>query len=564
MSNNELLNTGENTIGKVSLKCLSKNQGCKSQECETIIECLDPLWSKNCYAMVTNNLTENQSNMSDTFQKYPQIRAAGCWAGGEECRRPIDILLKVDRKISYELPFSLRDPSIQDDCITYSHIHDVNSYNYRNNVSFCCCSKSLCNLNVFTSSERNPYEMYAQSLNPKINLTRDIIFSPPNELNDDGLNLKIVNAGLMTGILTFSLIFLLILLFTVLVFMYKKKFFFKNMASLPSVFFTRSHNDSASDLNNNNPNLVEPVSGSLNLSKLPEALNVKHVGSTELEDAQLIQPLLPQFHQPTFPSAVIAPNVVISDNPINSMALFNSMNSSKMNRLPTNKFINSNFGENIEMNQNVIPEDEHHVSSIRASDINLLEKISHGQFSAVWKGESKTKTEAEIYYAIKIFSSSQKNAWFNEKEIYNKLVKSPNDNILKYFGTDMHTSKKEEQQSHLKSAQFFFPALTSNEFWLITEYHSCGSLHDFLKANYVSWPQMINLCNCILEGLAYLHNEHIETRKSCAIAHRDLKSKNILVKNGGKSCCIGDLGLALKLNNATKLNSAEVSTMVNH
>jgi serine/threonine protein kinase len=84
-----------------------------------------------------------------------------------------------------------------------------------------------------------------------------------------------------------------------------------------------------------------------------------------------------------------------------------------------------------------------------------------------------------------------------------------------------------------------------------------------LKSNCVNWPQMIRLCYCLLEGLAYLHNENVDSRKSCAVAHRDLKSKNILVKNGGYSCCIGDFGLALKLNNTNKLSSAEIRSKVN-
>ena len=560
--------TNNASFEKPFLKCLTKSQDCKKTECETIEECRDPLWSKNCYAMTRNTFSENQSNTSD--QQYPHIWMAGCWAGGNECLRPLDVLTKLDKKVSYTLPPSLTNLSIQDSCIVYSNGNESNSYSIRNNVSFCCCNTSLCNKNIFITNERNPHEVHAESRNPiNFNYTREIISNLSNESNDNGLNLKMVNASLMTGILTFSLIFLLVLLFSVLAFMYKKKFFFKNMASLPSVFFTNNRGDSGTELANGNinSNPIEPTNRSLNLPILPEVLLGNNSRQISPDDAQLIQPLLPQSQQSNFPSAVIAPNVVISDNPISNMSVFNSMNSSKMNRLPASKFnINSNFGETIEKTQDVISEDENHFSLIKASEINLLEKISHGQFSVVWKGESKTKSEPEIYYAIKIFSSNQKNAWFNEKEIYNKLVKSPNENILKYYGTDIHTSDKQEQQSQPHPAQFFFSAsnFPINEFWLITEYHPCGSLHDFLKANYVSWPQMVNLCNCILEGLAYLHNEHIETRKSCAIAHRDLKSKNILVKNGGKSCCIGDLGLALKLSNANKLNSAEISTMVKY
>jgi len=49
----------------------------------------------------------------------------------------------------------------------------------------------------------------------------------------------------------------------------------------------------------------------------------------------------------------------------------------------------------------------------------------------------------------------------------------------------------------------------------------------------------------IASGLAFLHSEITGTRNKPAIAHRDLKSKNILVKIDG-SCCIADLGLAVR------------------
>ena len=222
-----------------------------------------------------------------------------------------------------------------------------------------------------------------------------------------------------------------------------------------------------------------------------------------------------------------------------------------------------------------VPDPIESQSSVRAAQINLIEKISHGQFSTVWKGVCAPNKEAEEeegkeigekgeedYYAIKIFASHQKTAWFNEKEIYNLLWSSPNVNILKYYGTDVHTPSRSQQQAAVANQPVFFSSFPTNEFWLITEYHSLGSLHDYLKENHVSWQQMVKLCNCILEGLAYLHGENVELRKMCAIAHRDLKSKNILVKNGAQACCIGDLGLALKLNNSNKLNSAEIRNKV--
>jgi len=66
---------------------------------------------------------------------------------------------------------------------------------------------------------------------------------------------------------------------------------------------------------------------------------------------------------------------------------------------------------------------------------------------------------------------------------------------------------------------------------------------------------MVSLASSFFEGLAFLHSEN-------AIAHRDLKSKNILVKSDGHTCCIGDFGLALKLQNKNTMSSAELRSKV--
>uniref|UniRef100_A0A915MJG5 Protein kinase domain-containing protein n=1 Tax=Meloidogyne javanica TaxID=6303 RepID=A0A915MJG5_MELJA len=82
---------------------------------------------------------------------------------------------------------------------------------------------------------------------------------------------------------------------------------------------------------------------------------------------------------------------------------------------------------------------------------------------------------------------------------------------------------------------------------LITDFHPLGSLYDYLRSNYsLNFEEALNLVLSIINGLEHLHNPVRGTGEcqKLEIAHRDIKSKNILVKRPGV-CCIADFGLAI-------------------
>ncbi|NP_001292259.1 actin-related protein 2 precursor [Magallana gigas] len=151
--------------------------------------------------------------------------------------------------------------------------------------------------------------------------------------------------------------------------------------------------------------------------------------------------------------------------------------------------------------------------------IQLLELRAHGRFGEVWKANM-----LDAVVAVKIMPFKEKASWLAEQEIYN-LPHMKHDNILLFVGGEKH----------------------EENLWLITEFHEKGSLCEILKGNSVTWSQLCKIAESMVRGLAYLHDDVSLTRcqSKPAVAHRDFKSKNVLLKED-LTACIADFGLALK------------------
>ncbi|XP_017782350.1 PREDICTED: activin receptor type-2A isoform X1 [Nicrophorus vespilloides] len=155
--------------------------------------------------------------------------------------------------------------------------------------------------------------------------------------------------------------------------------------------------------------------------------------------------------------------------------------------------------------------------------IQLVEVKARGRFGAVWKAKFKSE---EV--AVKVFPVQDKQSWLQEQEIF-KLPNMEHANILHFIGVEKHND-------NLKT-----------EFWLITAYHEIGSLCDFLKANTLSWTDLCKVVETMARGLMHLHEEipgRLGMPTKPAVAHRDFKSKNVLLKSN-MTACIADFGLAL-------------------
>lgn len=151
--------------------------------------------------------------------------------------------------------------------------------------------------------------------------------------------------------------------------------------------------------------------------------------------------------------------------------------------------------------------------------------VGEGRFGKVIRG---------VYHgedvAVKCFSSIDEVAWSREDLILRTWIS--HDNVVRFITSESFTDPNTDKHEH----------------WMFLQYCEYGSLSDYLDNNEIMGQQQaVKILFSIINGLNYLHENHstnFSPHYKPSIAHRDLKSKNILMKTPDV-CCLADFGHAL-------------------
>lgn len=165
-----------------------------------------------------------------------------------------------------------------------------------------------------------------------------------------------------------------------------------------------------------------------------------------------------------------------------------------------------------------------------AKQLAMSQCVGKGRYGEVWLARWRGGERV----AVKVFFTLEEASWFRETEIY-QTVLLRHDNILGFIAADIKGTGSWTQML------------------LITDYHERGSLHDYLQTTVLDHQGLLLICSSIAAGITHLHTEIFGTQGKPAIAHRDIKSRNILVKRNGE-CAIADFGLAVRYIRYANLN----------
>lgn len=160
--------------------------------------------------------------------------------------------------------------------------------------------------------------------------------------------------------------------------------------------------------------------------------------------------------------------------------------------------------------------------SFNLDSLKILESIGRGRYGSVFHGTLNNES-----VAVKIFSSQSRQYYLNERSIY-CLPFMDHPCLPKIFGAEERVGADDRP-----------------EYLLVLSYAPKGCLQDYLASNTIDWFSFCKMAQTITQGLAHLHTEVKKNGKiKMCIAHRDLTSRNILVKDDG-SCMVCDFGFAI-------------------
>lgn len=150
--------------------------------------------------------------------------------------------------------------------------------------------------------------------------------------------------------------------------------------------------------------------------------------------------------------------------------------------------------------------------------VQKIQHIGKGRYGEVWLAKWHGDS-----IAVKQFYTPEEESWKRESKIY-QMATMRHNNILGFIAADIRSEN------------------SATVMLLCTEYHAFGSLYQYLQSRQLKPPALHRLAASLIAGLAYLHSEFSPGKP--AVAHRDIKSLNILVKDNGE-CVVADFGLAI-------------------
>ncbi|CZR14508.1 Serine/threonine-protein kinase receptor [Caenorhabditis elegans] len=175
----------------------------------------------------------------------------------------------------------------------------------------------------------------------------------------------------------------------------------------------------------------------------------------------------------------------------------------------------------------VEPEEEmiEMVETPKELPITDFQLISKGRFGKVFKAQYTPDSGEKRLVAVKKLNEFQKASFLAEKRIFDELNEYP-----KWYKSIV---------------EFVCAEKIGDEYWIVTEFHERLSLYELLKNNVISITSANRIIMSMIDGLQFLHDDrpYFFGHPKKPIIHRDIKSKNILVKSD-MTTCIADFGLA--------------------